>query len=68
LLDSDVPIATEADYEMANYGRIEKSSSLSSGLELTIAPPKSVMQSAHRYSPSRVQCNLMGKAVNLCQC
>jgi hypothetical protein len=30
LLDSDVPIATEADYEMANYGGIEKSSSLSS--------------------------------------
>ena len=32
LLDSDVPIATEADYEMANYGGIEKSSSLSSNL------------------------------------
>jgi hypothetical protein len=41
VIDSDVPIATEADYEMANYGGIEKSSSLSSGLELTIAQPKS---------------------------
>jgi hypothetical protein len=43
LLDSDVPIATETDYEMANYGGIEKSNSLSSGLELTIAPPNLVV-------------------------
>jgi hypothetical protein len=32
---------------------------------LTIAPPNSVVQSAHHHSPSRVQWNLMGKVVNL---